>query len=146
MATGTGPTPASRSAAQPSGAATAPLAMIRDHSAGISPGRCRARATASTAASPAAPPSAPSTTARRPRCAASAAPASAPSTPAAPADPARPGPAASSEATQGTYRQKHDPVHRDTAAARQVLHFSAERNMASAAGNASRGPITPKGR
>src|SRR5690242_340062 len=58
---------------------------MRDHKAGISFGRCRARATASAAASPAAPATAPVTTARRPRPAASAAPASAPSAPAKPA-------------------------------------------------------------
>ena len=76
--TATGPAPVSRPAAQPSGAASAALAAMRCHSAGISPGRCRARATASDAPQPggarrprrAAP-------ARRPRWPVSAAPASA---------------------------------------------------------------------
>ena len=99
VATGTGPAPVTWSAAQPSGAATAPLAMIRDHRAGISPGRCRARATASTAPSPAAPASAPRAAARGPRWAARAAPASAPIKLAAPICWARSGPAVSSLAT-----------------------------------------------
>ncbi len=84
VATGTGPAPVSRSAAQPSGAASAPLARIRDHSAGISPGRCLARATASAAPRPAAPASAPTAAAARPRCAVSVAPATAPISPANP--------------------------------------------------------------
>src|SRR5580704_16809685 len=58
--------------------------MIRDHSAGISPGRCRALATASVMATPAAPATTPAAIARRPRCAVSAAPASAPIAPATP--------------------------------------------------------------
>ena len=84
MATGTGPVPVSRSAAQPSGAASAPLIRMRDHRAGISPGRCVARATASAAPSPAAPASAPMAAAARPRCAVSATPASPPITLAVP--------------------------------------------------------------
>ena len=76
----TGPAP-NRSAAQPSGATSAALAAIRDHSAGISPGACRARAAASVAARAAAPSAAPAATARGPRWAASAAPATAPIVP-----------------------------------------------------------------
>ncbi len=57
----------SRPAAHPSGATSAALVAIRDHSGGISPGRCWARATASDAASTAAPATAPSPAARAPR-------------------------------------------------------------------------------
>ena len=56
-----------RSATQPSGAAMAALTAMRCHSAGISPGCCRARATASLAASPVAPTAVPTAIARRPR-------------------------------------------------------------------------------
>ena len=74
---------------------------IRDHSGGISPGRCVALATASDAPSPTAPASAPARAARLPRCAASAAPATAPIAAATPTCCARPG---LSAATQRTYR------------------------------------------
>src|SRR5215472_17000983 len=79
VATGTVPAPASP-ATQPAGAASAPLIAIRAHSAGISLGRCRARATASTAPSPAAQPSAPSRARFPPRCPERARPAIAPMT------------------------------------------------------------------
>ena len=70
-----------RPPAQPAGAASAPLARMRDHSSGIWPGRCRVRDTASAAPRKAAPAAAPRTAAiRAPRCPVSAAPAAAPST------------------------------------------------------------------
>jgi len=53
--TSTGLRRVSRPAAQPSGATSAALVAIRCHSGGISPRRCRARATDSEAASTAAP-------------------------------------------------------------------------------------------
>ena len=65
--TATGPARPVRPAAQPSGATRAALVAIRCHSGGISPGRCRARATASDAASNPAPAAAPALAARRPR-------------------------------------------------------------------------------
>ena len=82
VATGSGPAPDRRLAAQPSGAARAPLMTMRDHRAGISPGRCVARASASAAPSPAAPASAPAAVAALPRREVRAAPASAPIAPA----------------------------------------------------------------
>src|SRR5262249_55748359 len=80
MPTVSGPAPLSRPAAQPAGAASAPLARMRDQSSGIWPGRCRARDTASAAPRRAAPAAAPRTAARAPRFPVSAAPATAPST------------------------------------------------------------------
>ncbi|MFD0580962.1 hypothetical protein [Dactylosporangium darangshiense] len=67
-----------RPATHPIGAAIAPLAAMRAHTAGISSGFCRARAAPSTAASAAPPSTAPVIAARGPRCAVSAAPARAP--------------------------------------------------------------------
>src|SRR5580704_13205730 len=81
--------------------------MIRDHSAGISPGRCRALATASVMATPAAPATTPAAIARRPRCAVSAAPASAPIAPATPIC------WSLSLPTQGTYRLDRDNPARE---------------------------------
>src|SRR6266545_2997318 len=65
--TATGPAPVRRWAAHPSGAASAELVAMRCHSAGISPGRCRARATASEAPRPTAPATAPTAAAFAPR-------------------------------------------------------------------------------
>ena len=78
-ATGSGPAPVRRCAAQPAGAAIAPLAMIRDQRAGISPGFCRDLAMVSAAITTAPPATAPATARlfdRPPEV--SAAPASAP--------------------------------------------------------------------
>src|SRR5258708_36010623 len=90
-----------RWATHPAGAAIAPLATIRDHSAGIWPGRCLDLAIASTAATAPAPASAAAAIAFLPWCAVSAAPASAPITPAGTACRSRP---AGSPAIRGTYR------------------------------------------
>jgi hypothetical protein len=78
-----------RPAAHPIGAAMAPLAAMRAHTAGISSGFCRARAAPSTAASAAPPSTAPVSAPRGPRCAVSAAPARAPMAAANPIDCAR---------------------------------------------------------
>lgn len=102
-AAATGPTRATRPATHPMGATSAPLIAIRCHNGGISPGRCRALATASAAASPTAPANAPETVADRPRSATSAAPAAAPATAANDTDPSR-SPESPPRATQRTYR------------------------------------------
>ena len=73
-----GASPSERPAAHPSGAASAALIAIRCHSAGISPGRCRARATASEAPRPTAPATAPAAAALAPLWPASDAPAKPP--------------------------------------------------------------------
>src|SRR5437764_2524023 len=98
MPTTSVPAPVNRPAAQPSGTASATLITIRAHSAGISPGRCRALATASLAPTPTAPTTAPSTVAPAPQRPATEAPASIPTTPATPTDPARPPPSSDTPA------------------------------------------------
>ena len=72
------PRPASRSSAQPSGEASAALAAMRLHSAGISFGFCRRLATASVAARPTAPAAAVTVVRRGPPPDPRAAPATAP--------------------------------------------------------------------
>ncbi len=98
-----GPTGVTRSAAHPTGATKAALTAMRCHSAGISPGRWRARATASDAPSPAPPSNAPRPVARRLRCAVSAAPAIPPTTAEKPTAFARSPGAGRSEGTTETY-------------------------------------------
>ena len=84
--TTTGPAPVSFPSAQPNGAISATLITMRDHNAGIWPGRCRARATASETASVRAPSTAPATMMDAPQPAVIDAPAIAPMTHARPID------------------------------------------------------------
>ena len=87
--TATGPAPVTRPATHPSGATMAVVTAMRCHNSGISPGRCRARATASETPSPTAPTTAPTVPAFLPRWPMSAAPASPPMAPANATDPRR---------------------------------------------------------
>jgi len=102
--TTTGPAPVSLPSAQPSGAISATLITMRDHSAGIWPGRCRARATASETASVSPPSTAPATMTDAPQPAVIDTPATAPMTLASPIDIGVALRADSSEATPTTYR------------------------------------------